>query len=302
MWMLLLCALADTTGEPQVSVAPAESLSVTVAGQGAPVVLIPGLFGSAFGYRTLVPSLTAAGYQAIVIEPLGIGASARPARADYSLAAQAIRVARALDVLGVQGAIVVAHAVGAAIAYRLAYLRPDLVRAVLSLEGGPAEAAATPGFRRAMKFAPWIKLFGGVRRVRSQIHHYLVAASRDTGWVTEATVAGYTAGAARDLDATLKAYLAMAAAREPEALRPHLGAIQCPVLLMVGAWPHAAGPPPREVALLAAALPSFAVDSVPDVGHFVYEERPDAVVAAVERIAAATAVQDRRGADGGPTP
>src|SRR5216117_3221251 len=141
MWMLLLCALADTTGELRVSVAPAESLSVTVAGQGTPVVLIPGLFGSAFAYRTLVPQLTAAGYQAIVIEPLGIGGSARPARADYSLAAQAGRVARVLDVLGVQGAIVVAHAVGAAIAYRLAYLRPDLVRAVLSLEGGPAEAA-----------------------------------------------------------------------------------------------------------------------------------------------------------------
>src|SRR2546426_11774772 len=83
MWMLLLCALADTTGELGVSVAPAESLSVTVAGQGTPVVLIPGLFGSAFAYRTLVPQLTAAGYQAIVIEPLGIGGSARPARARH---------------------------------------------------------------------------------------------------------------------------------------------------------------------------------------------------------------------------
>src|SRR2546426_7048592 len=81
MWMLRLFALADTTGELRVSVAPAESLSVTVAGQGTPVVLIPGLFGSAFAYRTLVPQLTAAGHQAIVIEPLGIGGSARPARA-----------------------------------------------------------------------------------------------------------------------------------------------------------------------------------------------------------------------------
>src|SRR2546430_17444919 len=81
MWMLLLCALADTTGELRVSVAPAESLSVTVAGQGTPVVLIPGLFGSAFAYRTLVPQLTAAGYQAIVIEPLGIGGAPPPPRA-----------------------------------------------------------------------------------------------------------------------------------------------------------------------------------------------------------------------------
>src|SRR2546426_5501091 len=84
MWMLLLCALADTTGELRVSVAPAESLSVTVAGQGTPVLLIPGLFGSAFAYRTLVPQLTAAGHQAIVIEPLGIGGSPPPARAPHS--------------------------------------------------------------------------------------------------------------------------------------------------------------------------------------------------------------------------
>src|SRR5437867_7393711 len=89
MWMLLLFALADTTGELRVSVAPAESLSVTVASQGTPVVLIPGLFGSAFAYRTLVPQLTAAGYQAIVIEPLGIGGSARPARAHYPATAPA---------------------------------------------------------------------------------------------------------------------------------------------------------------------------------------------------------------------
>src|SRR5207247_5815943 len=105
MWMLLLCALADTTGELRVSVAPAESLSVTVAGQGAPVVLIPGLFGSAFGYRTLVPQLTAAGYQAIVIEPLGIGGSARPARAAYPLAAQAGPLAALLAGPGGQGAV-----------------------------------------------------------------------------------------------------------------------------------------------------------------------------------------------------
>src|SRR5881296_940408 len=289
MWMLLLCALADTTGELRVSVAPAESLSVTVAGQGTPVVLIPGLFGSAFAYRTLVPQLTAAGYQAIVIEPLGIGGSARPARADYSLAAQAGRVARALDVLGVQGAIVVAHAVGAAIAYRLAYLRPDLVRAVLSLEGGPAEAAATPGFRRAMRFAPWIKMFGGYGRVRREVRRSLVASSGDTSWVSDAVVDGYTTGAAHNFDGTLKAYVRMAHAREPERLAPHLAEILCPVRLVVGSAPHSGGIPAAEVRVLAAHLPAFTVDTVAGAGHFLYEEQPQAVFAAIKRAETALA-------------
>src|SRR3989449_3857050 len=74
-----------------VPVAPTESLSVETAGRGAPLVLIPGLFGSAFGFRKLVPLLVGAGYRTIVIEPLGVGASARPEKANYSLTAQADR-------------------------------------------------------------------------------------------------------------------------------------------------------------------------------------------------------------------
>src|SRR5438876_164671 len=87
-----------------VPVAPTESLFVETAGRGAPVVLIPGLFGSAFGFRKLVPLLVSAGYRTIVIEPLGVGASARPEKANYSLTAQADRIAAVLDSLHVRNA------------------------------------------------------------------------------------------------------------------------------------------------------------------------------------------------------
>jgi len=247
-------------------------------------VLIPGLFGSAFGYRSVLPRLVDAGYRTIVIEPLGIGTSARPEHADYSLTAQADRVAAALDRLGVGDAIVVAHSVGAAIAYRLAYRRPDLVRGIVSLDGGPAEAATTRGFRRAIQLAPWIKLFGGERLVRAKVRRGLIAASGDTTWVTDQVVEGYTAGAARDLAGTLKAYLAMARAHESDRLAPHLGEIRCPVRLVVGTVGRGSGVSPQEVATLAGLLRSFAVDTVPGAGHFVYEERPAAVVAAVQRL------------------
>jgi len=180
MWLLTVLLLADTSRAFSMALAPAESLWVTVEGAGDPVVLIPGLFGSAFGYRRVVRGLVDAGYRTILIEPLGIGTSARPEHADYSLTAQADRVAAALDRLGVGDAIVVAHSVGAAIAYRLAYRRPDLVRGVVSLDGGPAEAATTRGFRRAIQLAPWIKLFGGERLVRAKVRRGLIAASGDT--------------------------------------------------------------------------------------------------------------------------
>ena len=165
MWLLPLFLAATDSTSLALRVAPAETLHVVVAGAGEPVVLLPGLFGSAYGFRKVEPLLRAAGYRTIVIEPLGVGSSGRPERADYSLTAQADRIAAALDSLGVAHAIIVAHSLGASMAYRLAYRRPDLVRGLVSLDGGPAEAAATPAFRRAMRFAPWIKLFGGVNAV-----------------------------------------------------------------------------------------------------------------------------------------
>src|SRR5687768_7124358 len=137
----------------RVSVATAESIAVTISGSdsGPPLVLIPGLFGSDFGFRKVVPPLNAAGYRTIVIEPLGVGASSRPERADYSLAAQADRLGRVLDSLDVDNAIVVAHALGAAIGLRLAYRRPDLVRGLVALDGGPSEAAVTPTFKKMLR-------------------------------------------------------------------------------------------------------------------------------------------------------
>ena len=95
---------------------------------------------------------------------------------------------------------------------------------------------------------------------------------------------GYTAAATTDLDATLKAYLAMARAREPERLEPHLAAIRCPVLLLLGGASHDAGPSAADIAMLAERLETFAMDTVPGAGHFLYEERPDAVVSAVHRV------------------
>ena len=284
MWLFALLLFADSTADFRIPVARSESLQVRVTGTGQPVVLIPGLFGSTFGFRHVVSPLATAGYQVVVVEPLGIGTSARPEDADYSLTAQADRIAAALDTLRVRDAILVAHSLGASMAMRLAYRRPDLVQAVVSLEGGPAEAAATESFRRAMRFAPWIKWFGGVGRVREQVRRGLIAASGDPAWVTDSVVDSYTAGAASDLDATLKAFLRMTGAEEPEELRPRLGEIRCPVRLLLGTAPHEGGVPPGDVDVLRRGLSSFTIDSIPGSGHYIHEEHPEAVVAAVERI------------------
>ena len=278
--------VADTSLSFKVPLSPAESLHVVIAGEGDPIVLIPGLFGSAYGFRHLVPLLVQAGHETIVIEPLGIGSSSRPERADYSLTAQADRVAAAMDSLGLSQTVVVAHSAGGSVALRLAYRRPELVRALVSIEGGPTETLTTPEFRRAMRLAPWIKVFGGIKLIRWKIRGMLISSSGDASWVTDDVVSGYTADAAKNLDATLKAYLAMARVREREKLAPHLGEIACAVRLMIGTAQHDGDVGAQEVVLLGRALHSFAVDTVAGAGHFLHEERPGVVAAAVARASA----------------
>ena len=284
MLALLLALAADTTTRPiTVAVAPAETLAVQETGAGDPVVLIPGLFGSAYEYRKVVPLLAAAGYRAIVIEPLGVGQSGRPRNADYSLTQQAHRIGAVLDSLAAPSAIVVAHAVAASIALRLALQRPDLVRAIISLEGGVAESATTPGMRRAMKLAPVLKMLG-VDAVRGMIYKELMDASGDRSWVTDDVILEYTSGAARNLGATLDAYKAMARSTEPAPLANRLSEVRCPVLLLLGGARHASRPPPREIELLESRLPTFTADTIARVGHFPQEEAPSRVVAAVTRM------------------
>ena len=93
----------------------------------------------------------------------------------------------------------------------------------------------------------------------------------------------YTAGAAADLDGTLKAYLKMADAREPEKLAPRLRDIRVPVRLVLGDVPHQGGIVSEQIDLLTQRVPRFVVERVPRSGHYLHEEAPDAVVAAILR-------------------
>ncbi len=268
-----------------IAVAPGESLHVVTAGQGDPVVLVPGLFGCAFGFRHLLTRLPHRGYRAIVIEPLAVGGSGRPERANYSLTAQADRIAVAIEQVEHGPVLLVAHSLNASTAMRLAVRHTRLVRGLVLLDGGPMEAATTKGFRRAMTYAPWVKWMGGMKRLRPRIRKDLIASSADSSWLSDSALDAYTAGAAADLDGTLKAYLGMVDAREPEKLAPRLHEIRVPMRLVVGEVPHQGGISSEQIELLATRVPRFAVDRVAGAGHYLFEEAPDAVVAAIIRTA-----------------
>lgn len=287
--VLVLLGPPDTALVRDVPVAAGEILRTTSVGSGRPVVLIPGLIGSAFGYRKVVAPLAELGYRVIVIEPLGFGWSSHPRRANYALSAQTTRIAAVLDSLGIDQALIVAHSTGASIALRLAYQRPDLVEGILSIDGGPAETAATPGLRRAMRFGGRLtKALLQPDAYRNVVRREIVANSGDTTWVTAEVLNGYTAGATADLPGAIDAWQGMAKSVEAESLRSRLAECRVPVRLLVGAVPHQSGIGADEIELLRQRLTDFTVESIARSGQYIQEEQPGAVLAALGRLAAAT--------------
>jgi pimeloyl-ACP methyl ester carboxylesterase len=296
-----LLALGDAAAAESrlVPVAPGEALHVVDHGAGVPVVLLPGALGTAFGFRRLQEPLAAAGFRALAVEPLGQGESLRPPAADYSLTAQAERVRALLDQLGLERAVVVGQGLGVSVALRLAARHPERVLAVIAIDGGPAESACSVSLRRALKFAPLVKFFGGQRWLRNNLRERLVESSADPSWVTAEVVDGYLGPAARDFDGTIAMYRRFARAVEPESLRDRLGDVRCPVLLLVGSVPQDAGVQPDETRLMARRLARFAQQVVPGAGHFIAEEAPDAIVSAVVRVAGEVRAEAQVAAAGG---
>jgi pimeloyl-ACP methyl ester carboxylesterase len=283
--LALLTLPVDSAIVRDIEVADGETLRTTSLGTGQPVVLIPGLFGGAFGYRKITGPLVAQGYRTIVVEPLGYGSSSHPKKADYSFGAQSERVARTLDQMGIKRALIVAQSSGAAIAFRLAVTRPDLVRGLLSIAGGPAESPATPGMKKAFKFGGGlVKLTMDESRLRHEVRREIVKNSGDTTWVTDAVIRSYTAGQRTDLDGSIDAFHRMAKSKETTSLAQQLHQCLAPVLLLVGSVAHPSAVPPEQRQLLKAKLRTFKAEIVRGAGQFIQEEQPAVVLAALTQL------------------
>ena len=259
--------------------APASPAPRSLATAPIPIVLLPGLLGGAFGYRNVAPALVGAGHATYIVELLGTGSSSHPGDGDYSLDAQADRVAAVLDSLGVGSAIIAGSNFGASVALRVAYRRPEHAAAVLLLDGGPIDQSYTQGASAAMKLGPLIKLFGGRGIAKRRIREALIESSADAGWVTRDVVEEYSRPIVRDLGAAADVLNAMHRAPVDSPIRDNLARITQPVHLMIGVANRSHGIRSEEISLLTERLHRITIDSVPGSGVYLSEERPDAVTA-----------------------
>jgi pimeloyl-ACP methyl ester carboxylesterase len=120
-------------------------LRVTEAGEGPLVVLLHGFPEGPYSWRHQIGPLAAAGYRVLAPEQRGYGASSRPEPVEaYSIFRLVGDIVALIAQSGAEDAVVVGHDWGAVVAWRLAAMRPDLVRAVVGLSVPPLPRGQHP--------------------------------------------------------------------------------------------------------------------------------------------------------------
>jgi pimeloyl-ACP methyl ester carboxylesterase len=134
-------------------------LNVIEAGQGPPLVLLHGLFGSARNWGAVQKAL-ATDYRVVALDLRNHGAS--PHAPDMDYAAQAADVAETLAALGIKRAVVLGHSMGGKAAMMLALTRPELIERLIIADIAPRPYA--PALRAVVAAMQALPLHAGLTR------------------------------------------------------------------------------------------------------------------------------------------
>jgi pimeloyl-ACP methyl ester carboxylesterase len=122
-------------------------INYEVTGEGRPVVLLHGFPDSGRLWRHQVGPLAEAGFQVIVPDMRGYGASDKPIEVEaYNILFLVADIGAVLDDAGVETAHVVGHDWGAAVAWALAALAPERVDHLAALSVGHPSTFRSGGF------------------------------------------------------------------------------------------------------------------------------------------------------------
>jgi 3-oxoadipate enol-lactonase len=237
-------------------------LSREDSGSGSPVVVfIHGFPLDRRMWRSQIDAMAAAGGRAIAIDLAGFGES--PLRAG-DVDGHADDVARTLDSLGVERAIVVGLSMGGYIALALARRHPKKLAGLLlaDTKAGPDNEEARKG--RVANIERVEK--EGVAAVFDAMAPKVFTAN------TDPTVIELLRGLAA-AQSPLAAQAALTMMRDRPDATNSLSAIAVPTRVVVGSADAAT--PPSEAEIMARAIPGAALVTIEGAGHFTNVERPE---------------------------
>lgn len=249
-----------------------------VGGAGPPLALVHGLGGSAANWAELGPAL-ARSRRVLAVDLPGHGRSA-PLPVAPTLAPFADAVAAALAEEDAAPAPVVGHSLGGVVAVRLALRHPEAVSGLV-VASGAGISSGTEHARRALLIMGMLKPGRRVARVRGTIgrsdllktvafSHWFVSDPRS---LSRRSVEGFLIGHLHHSDIG-SAWRALV--RDDP--RPELEGITCPALVLWGAGDSQL---PLDDAFDYARRLRAPLRVVPDCGHLLIGERPDACLDAI---------------------
>lgn len=251
------------------------------AGAGPAILLVHGLGGAASNWVSVAPAL-AATHRVLVPDLPGHGGSS-PATGARDLTPFADALAALLDCEGALPACVVGHSLGGLVGIRLAVRHPGtaaglLLAATAGISSTRAYAKVATRvlgvLRPGTRLAPHRERIGASPALRRAVFGWWGAA--DTTALSPTAVDGFLAGWESHTD-TLRAARAMVG----DDVRVDLGHVRCPCLVLWGARDNQVGIGDGFDFARRLRAP---IRVIPDCGHLLIGERPDAVVDAVEAL------------------
>jgi pimeloyl-ACP methyl ester carboxylesterase len=270
--------------------ATSETGSILIQSQGEgerALVLIPGLAGGAWSWDDIAPRLS----RSFEVHSLTLpGFDGRPPIGAPMIDAVVADIARFVAERAPERPIVVGHSLGAFVALRLALGHPTLVGGLVTVDGYPVFpplADASPKERRAaaLRRAQPFLAATDKERFRETLRSFLAARMNDP---RRAALAAERA-ARSDPRATGDYVVEMLSAD----LRPELPRLATPLLALAAVDSYRTGGEEevrRFYRAMLAAAPRASVVTIRNSRHFVAEDQPDALCAAIEAYAAGLAL------------
>ena len=255
------------------------ALGYLSGGSGPPLLLVHGLGGSALNWVEVAPALVDR-FRVLVPDLPGHGtSSALPAA--RSLVPYADAVAELIAHEQAEPVPLVGHSLGGLVGLRLAVRRPDLVAGVL-LCAAAGISSVRKGVRYTLevlsvvrpgrRLAPHRRRIASSARLRGAVFAWWGAA--DPAALEPDAVDGFLAGWEQHTD-TVSAARAMVA----DDVRADLGRVRCPCFVLWGSRDNQVG---VADGLDYARRLGAPLRVIPDCGHLLIGERPDAVLDAID--------------------
>jgi pimeloyl-ACP methyl ester carboxylesterase len=251
------------------------ALTYTIAGSGAPVLLVHGLGGSRHTWRHLI-GILARTHTVIAPDLPGHGDSGGPG-GDYSLGAHATALRDLLVSLGLPSATIIGHSLGGGIALQFAYQFPERTDRLVLISSGGLGPQLTLALR-AVTLPAAETVVAALARIPSALTRRVLPAMpaliarQDAASVADSLRDLADGRRRRTFIRTARTVIdwrgqTISAARHLELLAG------LPVLVAWGSDDKTI--PPRHHEAAAAANPAFHTAEIADAGHYPHETAPE---------------------------